>query len=42
MLQSDTRGNLQQLLSQLVRQLEQDKFARKVRWSVDVDPADTY
>ena len=42
MLQSDSRGNLQQLLSRLVRQLEQNKLARQVRWSVDVDPADTY
>jgi primosomal protein N' (replication factor Y) len=42
LLQSDRRGNLQQLLSGLVRQLEQDKLARQVRWSVDVDPADTY
>ncbi len=42
MLQSDSRGNLQLLLSRLVRQLEQDKLARRVRWSVDVDPADTY
>ena len=42
MLQSDSRGKLQQLLSRLVRQLEQDKLARQVRWSVDVDPADTY
>jgi len=42
LLQSDRRGNLQQLLSRLVRQLEQDKLARQVRWSVDVDPADTY
>ena len=42
LLQSDSRGNLQQLLSTLVRQLEQNKLARQVRWSVDVDPADTY
>jgi len=29
-------------LSQLVRQLEGLKAARRVRWSIDVDPADTY
>jgi len=42
LLQSDSRGKLQQLLSTLVRHLEQNKLARQVRWSVDVDPADTY
>lgn len=41
-LQSEQRGQLQQLLSQVVRQLETAKEARRVRWSVDVDPADTY
>ena len=41
-LQSDRRGELQRLLSSLVRQLETTKEARRVRWSVDVDPADTY
>ena len=41
-LQSDQRGELQRLLSNLVRQLETTKEARRVRWSVDVDPADTY
>jgi len=42
LLQSDRRGSLQQLLGDLVRQLEQDRASRQVRWSVDVDPADTY
>ena len=42
LLQSDQRGELQHLLSNLVRQLEVSKAARQVRWSVDVDPADTY
>ena len=42
MLQSDQRGNLQQLLGTLVRQLEGAKESRRVRWSIDVDPADTY
>ncbi|MDH3978986.1 MAG: primosomal protein N' [Gammaproteobacteria bacterium] len=42
LLQSDQRGELQQLLGQLVRQLEQSPDTRKVRWSVDVDPADTF
>jgi len=41
-LQSAQRGELQRLLSNLVRQLETAKEARRVRWSVDVDPADTY
>jgi primosomal protein N' (replication factor Y) len=41
-LQSEQRGELQRLLGSLVRQLETSKEARRVRWSVDVDPADTY
>jgi len=42
LLQSDRRGSLQRVLAALVRELEQDKAARKVRWSVDVDPADMF
>jgi primosomal protein N' (replication factor Y) len=42
LLQCDRRTGLQQLLTGLVRELEQDRAARRVRWSVDVDPADTY
>jgi primosomal protein N' (replication factor Y) len=41
MLQAAERGPLQQLLDPWVRALEQLKSARKVRWSLDVDPADT-
>ncbi len=41
-LQSAQRGELQRLLGSLVRQLETTKEARRVRWSVDVDPVDTY
>ena len=42
LLQSSSRGKLQQALGTLVRELEQSKEARQVRWSVDVDPADTF
>ena len=42
LLQAARRGDLQQLLHGLVRQLEQMKAARQVRWSVDVDPADMF
>ena len=42
LLQSNSRGKLQQALGTLVRELEQSKEARQVRWSVDVDPADTF
>jgi len=42
LLQSAQRGSLQRLLGSLVRQLEQARAARKVRWSVDVDPADMF
>jgi primosomal protein N' (replication factor Y) len=41
-LQSEQRGELQRLLSSIVRQLETAREARRVRWSVDVDPSDTY
>jgi len=42
LLQAARRGDLQRLLSALVLQLEADRRSRRVRWSVDVDPADTY
>jgi primosomal protein N' (replication factor Y) len=42
LLQSARRGRLQQLLGQLALQLEQDRDSRRVRWSIDVDPVDTY
>lgn len=34
------RSTLQKLLSQLCQQLEQSKLAKRVRWSIDVDPQD--
>lgn len=37
---ADHRAELQQLLSELCPQLEKEKSARKVRWSVDVDAQD--
>ena len=42
LLQAERRGDLQRLLGTLIRQLEQTREARQVRWSVDVDPVDTY
>jgi primosomal protein N' (replication factor Y) len=42
LLQSGQRGDLQQLLGKLVRDLEKGPATRRIRWSVDVDPADTY
>ena len=42
LLQSARRGDLQRLLGTLVLHLEADRHARRVRWSVDVDPADTH
>jgi primosomal protein N' (replication factor Y) len=42
LLQSAQRASLQRLLGSLVAWLEQAKAARKVRWSVDVDPVDTF
>lgn len=42
MLQSKQRKFLHQLLSWWVPQLQQFVSARKVRWSIDVDPYDTF
>ena len=42
MLQAGNRADLQQLLKHWVPQLEGEKLARKVRWSIDVDPVDMY
>ena len=42
MLQSKQRKSLHQFLSWWVPQLQQLPSARKVRWSVDVDPYDTF
>lgn len=42
MLQCHQRSSLQALLSQLCPQLEQSKTARKVRWSIDVDPQESF
>jgi primosomal protein N' (replication factor Y) len=42
MLQSKQRKHLHQLLSVLPPQLQQLQSARKVRWSIDVDPYDTF
>ncbi len=42
LLQSATRPPLQKLLSECLPQIEQLPEARRVRWSVDVDPADLF
>jgi len=42
MLQSGDRKKLHQLLSWWVPQLQQLSSARKARWSIDVDPYDTF
>ncbi|MBL4712511.1 MAG: primosomal protein N' [Gammaproteobacteria bacterium] len=42
MLQSKQRKTLHQLINWWVPQLQQLTMARKVRWSIDVDPYDTY
>ena len=42
MLQSDHRKSLHQFLSWWAPQLQQLNSARKVRWSIDVDPYDTF
>jgi primosomal protein N' (replication factor Y) len=42
MLRAESRSPLQRLLGEIVPKLDGLPDARKVRWSVDVDPADTY
>ncbi len=42
LFQHHQRGELQQWLAQLMPQLENMKSARKVRWSIDVDPMEMY
>ncbi|MEZ5523430.1 MAG: primosomal protein N' [Pseudomonadales bacterium] len=42
LLQSPQRNVLQALLTRLAHQLEQNKLARKVRWSIDVDPQESF
>ena len=42
LLNAAHRGELQQLLVRLVLGIEASRDSRRVRWSIDVDPADTY
>lgn len=42
MLQSTDRKTLHQLLRQWLPQLQQLKSSKQVRWSIDIDPYDTY
>jgi len=42
LIQATRRTELQHLLTQWIPQLETLKDSRKVRWSIDVDPIDTY
>ena len=42
LLQSDSRAALQILLKQWVPQLENIQVSRKVRWSLDVDPMESF
>lgn len=42
MLQSAERKSLHQCLRQWLPQLQQLKSAKQIRWSIDVDPYDTY
>ncbi|MGB5729593.1 MAG: hypothetical protein WBM52_20540 [Thiogranum sp.] len=41
-MQTSNRSELQQLLKHWVPQLETLKQARRVRWSIDVDPVDMF
>jgi len=42
LVQANSRQQLQQLLTPWIQQLETERSARKVRWSLDVDPVEMY
>ena len=42
LVQSSRRAPLHEFLDRWVRQLAEAKFAKKARWSLDVDPVDMY
>ncbi len=42
LVQAKSRQQLQHMLIPWIHQLEMEKSARKVRWSIDVDPAEMY
>jgi len=42
LVQAKSRQQLQQLLTPWMQQLEAERSARKVRWSLDVDPVEMY
>ncbi len=42
LLQADRRADLHRLLGPWAQQLETDRLARKVRWSIDVDPQEMF
>jgi primosomal protein N' (replication factor Y) len=42
LLQASKRSELHRLLHPWVKQLEECKTGRKVRWSLDVDPIEMY
>ena len=42
LLQAGAHGPLQQLLARLVPELEDLPAAKRVRWSIDVDPAELF
>jgi primosomal protein N' (replication factor Y) len=42
LLQSSDRSTLHRVLSELRQILENDASARKVRWSIDVDPVELF
>ena len=42
LVQASQRKKLHQLLSELIHTVEVNKAARRVRWSIDIDPQDLY
>jgi len=42
LIQAEQRGQMQQLLSAWIPEMAGEKFARRVRWSIDVDPQEMF
>ncbi|MDH5601268.1 MAG: hypothetical protein OEY78_08205, partial [Gammaproteobacteria bacterium] len=40
LIQANNRKQLQSLFAAAINQVESDKAASKVRWSIDIDPQD--
>jgi primosomal protein N' (replication factor Y) (superfamily II helicase) len=42
LFQSNRRSDLQKLLTEIIAEIDSNKHAKKIRWSLDVDPVDLF